>query len=101
MATPRRVGQEEPPTRRAEVLPRAGCLAHRELRDNGHDDDDDAVMSSTPQRKYSSLTICWRLILQARPYWAHVAGFLFLSLLATPLALLAPLPLKVAVDCVI
>jgi ATP-binding cassette subfamily B protein len=39
-----------------------------------------------------------RLFTQARPYWGHVAAFFALSLLATPLALAAPLPLKIAVD---
>jgi ATP-binding cassette subfamily B protein len=52
-------------------------------------------------RKYSTPTIYARLILQARPYWAHVLGYLVLSLLATPLALLVPVPLKLTVDCVI
>ena len=52
-------------------------------------------------RKYGTLTIYGRLALQARPYWPHVLGFLLVSLLATPLALLAPVPLKIAVDCVV
>jgi ATP-binding cassette subfamily B protein len=38
---------------------------------------------------------------QAKPYWPHVSAFLLLSLVSTPLALLAPLPLKIAVDSVI
>jgi len=38
---------------------------------------------------------------QARPYWAHLGGISALSLLATPLALLAPLPLKLVADSVI
>src|SRR5438552_18965220 len=41
------------------------------------------------------------MLRQARPYWPHIATTLLLSLLATPLALLAPLPLKIAVDSVI
>ncbi|HEV8379251.1 MAG TPA: ABC transporter ATP-binding protein [Tepidisphaeraceae bacterium] len=52
-------------------------------------------------RKYGSLTLYRRLILEARPYWPHIVGYLLLSLLATPLALLAPVPLKIAVDNVI
>jgi ATP-binding cassette, subfamily B, bacterial len=56
---------------------------------------------TSPARTYSSLALCWRLILQARPHWPHVLAVLFLSLMATPLALIAPLPLQVAVDCVI
>ncbi len=39
-----------------------------------------------------------RLLAQARPYGRHLAGILALSLLATPLALATPLPLKIAVD---
>jgi ATP-binding cassette subfamily B protein len=35
----------------------------------------------------------------ARPYWPHIAGLLLLNLLAPPLSLLTPLPLKIAVDC--
>src|SRR5262249_24608615 len=33
-----------------------------------------------------------------RPYGAHLSGLLALALLAPPLALLTPLPLKIAVD---
>ncbi len=39
-----------------------------------------------------------RLFQQARPYWTHIAALFLLSLLASPLALLIPLPLKIAVD---
>src|SRR5436309_1373077 len=42
-----------------------------------------------------------RLLSQARPYWPHVAALFLLSLLSSPLALLAPLPLKIGVDSVI
>ncbi len=44
------------------------------------------------------LAVYRRLIRLARPYWAHIAGLFLLNLLAPPLALLAPLPLKIAVD---
>ena len=50
---------------------------------------------------YSNVTLFRRMLRQARPYWPHIATTLLLSLLATPLALLTPLPLKVAVDSVI
>jgi len=44
----------------------------------------------------------WRRILgEARPYAPALAGLLLLDLLATPLALLAPLPLRLAVDSVL
>src|SRR2546423_10805388 len=42
-----------------------------------------------------------RLLSQARPYWPHVAVLFLLSLLSSPLSLLTPLPLKIAVDSVI
>ncbi len=51
--------------------------------------------------KPRDLTIYRRLLLQARPYWIHIAALLLLSLLASPLALLNPLPLKIAVDHVL
>src|SRR5438093_707173 len=42
-----------------------------------------------------------RLLQQLRPYSAHLAALFLLSLLSPPLALLVPLPLKLAVDSVI
>ena len=38
------------------------------------------------------------LVQQGRPYSGHLAAILALSLLSAPLALLAPVPLKVAID---
>ena len=54
------------------------------------------AMSRSPT-KYGSMTLYRRLLAQARPYWPHVLAYLLLSLLATPITLLAPVPLKVAV----
>jgi ATP-binding cassette subfamily B protein len=42
-----------------------------------------------------------RIIRQARPYWLHLLGVFLWSTLASPLGLLAPLPLKIAVDSAI
>jgi ATP-binding cassette subfamily B protein len=55
----------------------------------------------TTTNGYSDLALLRRLLRQARPYWPHIGGLLLLSLLSTPLALLAPLPLKIVVDSVI
>jgi ATP-binding cassette subfamily B protein len=55
-------------------------------------------MPERARRAASDARLLRRLLAQARPYWAHVASIFALSLLATPLALLAPLPLKLAVD---
>src|SRR6187401_2766602 len=49
----------------------------------------------------SDLRIYARLLREARPYWRHLAALLFISLLATPLALLTPLPIKIAIDSVL
>src|SRR5258706_6327565 len=51
--------------------------------------------------KYPDLALFRRLLQQARPYWVHVVGIFLLGLLATPLGLLAPLPLKIAIDSAI
>jgi len=51
--------------------------------------------------RYNQRTLYRRLLLQARPYWLNLLGCLVLSILSIPLALLAPLPLKIGVDSVI
>jgi len=54
-----------------------------------------------PDSKRSDIAILRRLLQQARPYWPQVGGILLLDLLATPLALLSPLALKLVVDNVL
>src|SRR5437899_8742233 len=49
----------------------------------------------------SNRVLYWRLGREARSYWCHFLGILLLSLLSAPLALLVPLPLKIAVDNVL
>jgi len=39
-----------------------------------------------------------RLLRLARPYWLHFAGLFALGVLASPIALLTPVPLKLVVD---
>ncbi|HEX6535684.1 MAG TPA: ABC transporter ATP-binding protein [Gemmatimonadaceae bacterium] len=48
--------------------------------------------------RYSDVSLFRRLAGQARPFWPHIAALLLVSLLSSPLVLLAPLPLKIAVD---
>jgi ATP-binding cassette, subfamily B, bacterial len=55
----------------------------------------------TDQKKHNHSKLYRRLFLEIRPYFLHLAGILFVSFLSTPLALLTPLPLKIAVDSVI
>src|SRR5215208_3231105 len=50
---------------------------------------------------YSVFALFRRLVRQARPCWPHIGALFVLGLLSTPLALLTPLPLKIAVDSVI
>jgi ATP-binding cassette subfamily B protein len=52
-------------------------------------------------RRYPDRTLYRRLFAQVRPYWRSVAATAFLWLLATPLTLLMPVPLQVAVDNVV
>src|SRR6266508_4303847 len=47
------------------------------------------------------LALLVRLAGQARPCWPHLGALLVVSLVATPLALLTPLPVKIAVDTVL
>jgi len=53
------------------------------------------------KKKYSSFELYLRLLNEARPFWAHIGALCCITLLSTPLALLIPLPLKIAVDSVI
>jgi ATP-binding cassette subfamily B protein len=50
---------------------------------------------------YSDRRTIQRLLQQARPYRIHILGLFLLDLSATPLALLKPVPLKIAIDSVI
>lgn len=49
----------------------------------------------------SDLTLMRRSLVLARPYWLHIAGTFVVTLIGTPIALLEPVPLKIAVDSVI
>jgi ATP-binding cassette subfamily B protein len=55
--------------------------------------------SSAKQRTTRSLL--WNVLKVARPCWPHLAGVSLLCLLSTPVTLLSPLPLKIAVDSVL
>src|SRR6266542_1890805 len=52
-------------------------------------------------RRRMTKPVLRRLVREARPFWWRIAGVLLISLLATPLVLLLPIPLKVAVDSVL
>jgi ATP-binding cassette, subfamily B, bacterial len=60
-----------------------------------------AKPSAPTERRYSDRAIYRRVLGEARPYWGHILAIFLLTLLATPLALLAPVPLAIAVDSVL
>src|SRR6184192_4952495 len=49
----------------------------------------------------SEVALYRRLLRQARPYWLHLAVLFGIGLLASPIALLNPVPLKIVVDSVL
>ncbi len=51
--------------------------------------------------RYGDLHLYGRILGQARSYWHHIVGVFLLDLLASPLGLLGPVPLKIAVDSAI
>jgi ATP-binding cassette subfamily B protein len=59
------------------------------------------MQSMTNKKKHGSSELYRRLLLEVRPYRLHLVGILLVTLLSPPLALLIPLPLKIAVDTVI
>jgi ATP-binding cassette subfamily B protein len=58
-------------------------------------------MASPAPAASTDMALYARVLRQVRPYWVQIAGLFLISLLATPLALLTPLPLKIAVDSVL
>src|ERR1700738_2490008 len=53
------------------------------------------------ENRVGDIALYRRLAAELRPYWRGIGGVLLLSFAATPLSLLTPLPLKIAVDTVI
>jgi ATP-binding cassette subfamily B protein len=47
---------------------------------------------------YSAWTLIRRIIRLAKPYWLALIGIFLLNLLATPIALLKPVPLQILID---
>jgi ATP-binding cassette, subfamily B, bacterial len=52
-------------------------------------------------KAHGDLALYRRMAMQSRPLWGRIAGIFGLDLLASPLGLLTPLPLKIAVDSAI
>ena len=58
-------------------------------------------MTPSAGQQRSNPAVIRRAVKLARPCWPHLTGIVLLSLLSAPVALLAPLPLKIAVDSVL
>jgi ATP-binding cassette, subfamily B, bacterial len=55
----------------------------------------------TRKLEWSDFALYRRLLGYAVPYWPYIIGLFILGLLASPIALLNPVPLKIAVDSVL
>src|SRR6266496_2242811 len=55
----------------------------------------------SPERKYTIRVLYRRVLAEVRPFRAHIAALLLIGLLAAPLTLLNPIPLKLVVDSVL
>jgi ATP-binding cassette subfamily B protein len=55
----------------------------------------------TESARPSDFRLLARILKETRRYWPHILGVFVLGLLSTPLALLGPVPLKIAVDSVL
>src|SRR4051812_11210840 len=51
--------------------------------------------------QYSDRGLVRRLVQHTQPCWGGIVGLLALGLISTPIALLSPLPLRIAVDSAI
>jgi ATP-binding cassette, subfamily B, bacterial len=63
--------------------------------------DDLTINPQCSLKNTNGLVTLKRLLAQARGFHGHIVGVFFLSLLAAPLSLLAPFPVKLAIDCVL
>jgi len=60
--------------------------------------DEDVIISTDASKHSHRRNLLWRLCQEAWPCRFHIVGLLALSLLSPPLALMVPVPLKLAVD---
>lgn len=60
-----------------------------------------AVYTCSKQSMMSDRTLLWRILNEARPYGGRIILMFGLGMLAAPLSLLAPVPLKIAIDSVL
>jgi ATP-binding cassette subfamily B protein len=60
-----------------------------------------AANKQSPSMGSADRPIYSRLLIEAKPYWLAMVGYFLLTLLAIPLALLLPVPIKIEVDSVL
>lgn len=60
-----------------------------------------ALVMGGNKRVSSAFDLYKRALFQVRPYWPNLTAILLLGLLAIPIALMLPVPLKIAVDSVL
>src|SRR5258708_38735225 len=73
------------------------------LRACGHNapDADSSTRGAVAMSIRSDVHLYRRVLHQARPHWIKLAAIFGIDLLASPVSLLTPVPLKIAVDSVI
>jgi ATP-binding cassette subfamily B protein len=92
-------GHEEPAD---EVVSRADRFVVVSKADDGQGAQTRVVSDRVrAQGTYTGLRLYGRLMGEARPYWRQIGALLALGLLSSVFALLTPLPLAIAVDCVV
>lgn len=90
-------GRAPPPTRTVEdASTSAGGVAGTEAGGTGTEAGERPGVGSRSDRN-----LVRRVLREIRPYWRGLTGLVTLDLLATPLALLKPIPLAIAIDTVL
>jgi ATP-binding cassette subfamily B protein len=56
------------------------------------------IHSAILKMQYTAFQLTKKILKHARPFWGQLIGLFIVNLLATPLALLAPIPLKILID---
>jgi ATP-binding cassette subfamily B protein len=58
-------------------------------------------LTAETERQFTDRVLLLRLFREARKFWGHIAALFFLYMIVTPLTLLIPVPMKLAVDSVL
>lgn len=97
----------EPPVRPSGDAPDERAAETAEVRDSAPSDETSPRDDADPQptgpvsTRRSDAHLVRRVLGELRPYWRGLTGLVSLDLLATPIALLKPVPLAIAIDTVL